>query len=342
MSNMSWWTALIAAALSAVACSAPEFDLAPTSGGGAAGTDAPNSDGTSGGAADGGAAGGLAEVCKASNCQDARCVNIPPITQPWVGPLVVSSVGATACPGMFPTVVATVGDLDEPAGMCPVCKCVPGAGVTCPVPDLLLYSDATCSAPPIFTKTLPATGCATLSFSGSGPAGFGFAKPKPKGTCIPEDDGASPVIPPSAVVSERLLCQGVAGAGVSTCAVNDGRPLCVASPLLDACPSGYPAKQSLAEGPVKDGRSCSPCACGALQGSCDGTVIRRYVSTACSGASASVSDQQQGCAPTNTTLLTQFFGLVAAPKPNVSCAPTGGEVVGVPAPARSWTVCCTH
>lgn len=333
-------------ALACLACSAPSFQADSADSGGSSGgtgggkTDSGAVGGVGGAAGNSGAAGTEASVCADTQCEDVRCANIPLITHPWQGPLRVLAPGQTDCPSTYPDRVAEVGTLDVPQGTCPKCSCSAGAKVTCAKPNIDVYSSTDCSGSPLGSKS-SAPACVFFSFSGSGPQSFGYKKPAPGGSCDSSDDGQTPNIPSADLGGVRALCRGVAGTGVGTCALAGSEPVCVASPLLDTCPQGYPKKATYSQGPVSDPRGCSPCGCGPVQGSCDGTVVVRHYSTTCAAGGASATDSKGGCSGPQTGSLTQYFSLHTAPKPKAECTPTGGVVTGTPTAAQTWTVCCT-
>lgn len=268
---------------------------------------------------------------------------------------------APECPASAP-VVGDLGydDLSAPL-VCGACSCSPPSG-SCGLPTTLTAASTGCSG--------TATGATHTAFDA--PAGWSgscnatnpiAANQKCNGVnCVQSltiapltltegPCGASTGPQPSELTHTwgtiARSCSGVAqgtceGAGeVCSPAPEPGFLRCITRDGDYACPEAYSVKHVFFDG-LSDTRACSPCGCGAPEGSACTALVSAYGDSACASMIGSVTVDASGPAcldvPSGAAL-----GSKLAAEPHYApgvCHAVGGEGTGVALPTDPVTICC--
>lgn len=286
-----------------------------------------------------------------------------PPTLVWIG----TEAQAPACPEQAPFVgFEGHADPNLPPPACGACSCEPPAG-TCGLPATIKANNTTCP-PPGAGVTLtpfdppPRWDGACSSFDavmanqtcGSGlcvrSLSIGPLRVE-ESPCAPVTASAPPVPPPW-----RTFARACSGTGAPpACEGNDG--VCAPSPPAGfqqcifhegdvACPANpetaYSIKQGVFGG-LNDTRACTPCACGASEGSqCSGT-ISIFLDAVCAVPLLThpvVSDTMAACLdlPPGSALGSKSMGPTTYTLG--TCPASGGQAVGSAAPTGPVTFCC--
>ncbi|MRG98286.1 hypothetical protein [Polyangium spumosum] len=281
----------------------------------------------------------------------------------WIGP---NDGTAPACPDAAPVEQYTwYADLVIPPKPCGPCSCRPSTGA-CTLPSTITAHAAPCTPPEgtIATPTNPPAGWdGACTAEGAIPADLSCGPGVPcvqsvtfgplgveDETCMAVDASNSTTVPPPVPSFSQLarICEGSAfGACESDehCipAEQDGFRHCVERLGIHACPAEDYIDRVIVYEAFEDHRTCSPCTCGAPEGSSCSAWITLYEDAACSAdtfkASASstkptcldINPEGQGIAAKAATAPTYHAGV---------CEASGGELSGDVALVGPRTLCC--
>jgi hypothetical protein len=233
---------------------------------------------------------------------------------------------------------------------CDACTCQAPAG-SCELPATATTSASSCtgmgSGTPLDLPSPWDGSCAAQSVSAGASQSLTVAPLASSDACVPSGGGIQ------TGTSLPVLAQGCTGAAQGICPGDADK--CIPAPAgpwmvcialagtADACPKGSPYTDlySLWAG-ATDERACSPCTCGASEGSSCSSVFTAYADGACSAEVASVTASTSASACTGV-LAGSSIGSVAASPPLYqpgTCPAGGGQVVGSVSYGMPETLCC--
>lgn len=301
-----------------------------------------------------------------------RCV--APVPAGWQGPVARRAMSAAGllgnCEGAYRFPInATKPFLGAPAfepATCSPCSCGRAQGISCfDILDVEYHQDASCSNLLLNVPRVSVdNNCIQIS-SATGKA-LSVRLPTPivdrsGAFCTPTGGFVTKAAARwqtqerwcRARVADSLRCSDSSRVCVPKVEPGFEAGVCVYQDGDHACPAGEYAKKVLLYRGENDGRGCSVCRCGAVQGdlACGGFLLS-YSNDRCSNAtterveSSRVDTTQSSvcrslsnfadAAPRSTLLEPELFGVDAA-----SCPASGGEAVGQVQGHEPVTLCCT-
>jgi hypothetical protein len=316
-----------------------------SSGGGTSG----GGSGTSGGGTSGGGTSGSPPVV--TPCGAGVC--LPPAPQGWSGPTILWRGGASAeppaCPdGQLPPIKGVSG-LNAGAATCTACGCSlgpPSCDVMIDGADIVFGCNG---------NTTPVTSTCGPFSTGFGGNRGAIPMPQPKAACTAT--GGTATVPPASWTGTGEICNAVPLDGAScpsgeTCHQSPpagfvAGQYCIYASGDNDCPRDvYTELADVSDGKLVDDRGCSPCACGAVGGTCgaNGARVDIFSDTGCATllASFAIPTSCSTFPDAGTALTPRSVRLNGAPA--VGTAPTCSSFGGTPrgsARPSSFTVCCT-
>ncbi|MBK8252627.1 MAG: hypothetical protein IPK82_08155 [Polyangiaceae bacterium] len=331
-------------------CEPPNDDDPRLGDGGEGGTTEPPNGGNGG-------EGGTTPVCT------GLCVNGPP--SGFTGPFlyqITAPESLLPCPDVAPEIgFEGFADLQVEPHTCPTCSCGPAG---CVLPEAMFASAAKCAgaegavstvfdAPPGWEGTCTQENAIDAGLTcESSPCVQSVTVAAPTvESCKPAENGAAMLPKPSWKVAAREcriapldgdgcapwgeVCAPAPPKGFDLCLYREGD-----DPAFE-CPEDYSRRVVVFAG-VKDGRECSPCACGEPEGAACGALVKAYSDGACGvqiGATT-VGLNQPGCFDVlSGSAVGSKDAFLTVEKPG-SCAHSGGEPTGELAPSAPVTLCC--
>lgn len=282
----------------------------------------------------------------ATDCADAACSGFACLDVPddWEGPGILYEGPPDPmpdCPDDFPTSIDVGGtDIINDPATCSACTCGAPA-ITCRPSALLAFRSDNCGSFG-FPNAQPSSGdCSTLTAGTTIRSYIANPPAADAEDCAPSE--TSLMGSPPSFGAQGRVCALRAGSG--GCASGEScSPTQIAPPFVGAsciwrdgeedCPSGFEQRHVFATGLV-DNRSCSPCACGTPNVSCEATTTI-YGDALCSDAVEIVSNNAMCAvnAPPGVALTVEITSAG-------SCAASGGEPSGsVDLDGDVTTVCC--
>lgn len=282
---------------------------------------------------------GPSDDANPSSCTGTTSRCGPSVPSGWSGPIVlVTGAGdgeAPPCPSTAPTSEFTArSDLMAAPAEC---------GCTCADPDASVMDCSDVSISPSCTLitsaiVVPAGGCTDhASTSSDAPWRVSESTFMALGGCDPEPTISIPS--PTWGASHRACSFGepeACGDGVCTPPLGEEDRLCVFTDGdVSTCPPDFPFELITAEG-IDDGRGCSTCECGPLEGTCDGHVQRV--------SRCMPPNLLYDSIPLGTCAMTlgpqDAMGIAGVFSPTGSCAPRPVTPIGDATLASVRTVCC--
>lgn len=264
----------------------------------------------------------------------------------WTGPVSVARTmaGRPMCEGDFPDVSLTAfADLVAPPATCE-CACDEPSGLACAFPTLQYFSvSTTCSGSPNSSWVIDSS-CELVS----GAPAEHWRVPSPavtEGQCSPQ------VVTDTVMPAEWGATLTACGGTFDATGCEQGA-LCVRMPAepfasevciwregdVD-CPAGSYVDRSVYYTDFSDTRDCSACGCGAAQGQCVGRV-RAFQDQTCTTPINTFTANGMCFQGYNTIGVGSARWEVTPADITASCAPTGGDSVGLAAPTEPRTLCC--
>jgi hypothetical protein len=277
----------------------------------------------------------------------------------WEGPFLawLGDGAAPMCPLQAPRDYYS-GVAPPPPPSCGECACEPSTG-SCALPTSVTANAGSCMDPGSGTAfDPPAAWDGSCTTQDAIPGGVASVTVAPlvvvKEGCVASKPISTQVLPPSPTVAQG--CQGIV-AGVcmargSTClpAVppnggNGAWTYCImhegaGDAYTETCPSEFTQLYAFGES-FKDTRTCSPCSCGAPEGSACTSDVSLYSDSACVEPAGSVIAQSSApmCVDTPTAWALGSKQASAPVYRPGTCPPSGGPAGAAPLEAP-MTLCC--
>lgn len=264
----------------------------------------------------------------------------------WTGPIVLltgpGDGTAPSCPATAPTTAFTTRSAMTAAPADCDCACTPppSGTMSCGSGTLQTNGNSFCVALGTNHSTVADGECRSISSLPS--TGRWQVTSPPFSTSA---SGCTPVpsttLPPVAWGASHRGC-GIAtptacgDAQVCLPPRESGERLCVYVEGEATCPAAFPVPLATAEGST-DGRSCTACTCGAIDGSCGGGIS---VISSCSGGGSTILYADVGvgaCTPAVSAATPHAFANFT---PTATCPPSTTAPAGEVTPTTVRTVCC--
>lgn len=275
-------------------------------------------------------------------CTEAGFTCAPDAPAGWSGPIVFltgpGADAAPACPGTAPaTEFTTQSGLTADPATCG-CDCTPPPSGQLSCGTVTIRTASSCFALGSTHDTIARGQCKSISgMPDSGAWQASSSTLSSTGTCTADPDTS---VPPVAWDSSHRACgfgePAACDTGVCVPSLEAGQRLCVYVDGDATCPPAFPESLSTAED-VADDRGCSACSCGAVEGSCTGSVV---LADGCGGLPlARASIPVGGCVASDAYPLPH--ALHGNFSPSASCPPSAVSATGDAVPQTIRTVCCT-
>ena len=346
--------------------------------GGVGGTGGAGGSSSSGSGGAGGAASTASSSSSASSSSGSVCGGGMCYTQPqggWTAPfeLFTGTNVPPVCPPSSSQVWKGGQNLDAPPATCGACTCTPPAGDACSQPVASISTGSACGT----TTKGCASGhlssvCSQLSSNCTGGNGGTFVTitSTPSGACTPS--AGTTLVVEATWTPTFVACQAdnpVSCNSGGICLPNPsagGSPfqICVSTPGAQAtCPAPYTTMTMVIDTGFDDTRGCTACACGSLEGVCNGGEAIISADSTCAGGTATpdagamtpdagvmppdagilgLEPVPESCAMRNLQAGNPIYGMLVAPPKldQAQCPASGGTQTGSATPTNPVTVCC--
>lgn len=266
----------------------------------------------------------------------------------WSGPIVLvtgpGDAAAPSCPATAPSTAFTTRSAMTAAPADCGCACTPpsAAAMSCGSGTLQTIGSSFCAALGTNHSTLadgecrsipslPTSGRWTVSSPPFSTSATGCT-PAPSTTLPPITWGASHRgcgIGTPVGCGDAQVCVPPREAGERLCVYVDGDA---------ACPPAFPVSLATAED-ATEGRSCSACSCGAIEGSCGGAI---NIASSCAGGGGTILYASVGVGSCTVPVSAPTPYASANFVPTATCPPSATAPTGEVTPTTVRTVCCVE